>query len=130
MDNSNRFRPGGADVGSIIFQLEASIQFLEAAVIFRVPCTVEARYVTLSWKPTVCFYADYVTSEFIIFYESRIGHSVSAHILGVNIKVTSICREFCLRIQDSQPVSNDDVTLLTLEHFFFRRVRKIAKSDS
>jgi len=54
-----------------------------------------------------------LTSEFIIFYESRIGHSVSAHILGLNIKVTSICREFCLRIQDSRPVSNDDVTLLT-----------------
>ena len=60
-----------------------------------------------------------LTSEFIIFYESRIGHSGSAHILELNIKVTSICREFCVRMQDSQPVSNDDVNRMMTSSFSF-----------
>ena len=64
-----------------------------------------------------------LTSEYIIFYESRIGHSVSAHILVLGIKVTSICREFCLRIRDSRPVSNDDATILIWNHFFFFQER-------
>jgi hypothetical protein len=53
-----------------------------------------------------------LTSEFIIFYGSRIGHPVSAHILMLNIKVTSIRHELLIRIQDFKPVLNEKVFLL------------------
>jgi hypothetical protein len=60
VDISNRFRPRGVDVGSIIFQLERRIQFLGrgAAVIFWVSCAMNEQCVTSSRKSTACVYAD------------------------------------------------------------------------